>query len=202
MPRRTVPLIADEYYHLYNRGVNRQTIFFEQENYSFFLRGLRRYLIGETKNSEFFKNSEFSTTIIIAYCLMPNHYHLLVRPHSDQLSRQMQRFSISYTRAVNKRYGRVGPLFQGQFQATHVDKDAYLTHLSRYIHLNPVAAGLVARPQDWTYSSYRDIIGLRDGTLPRPAAVLEQFPSTAVYRDFVEGPDDSGLEMIEHLLPD
>jgi putative transposase len=68
-----------------------------------------------------------------------------------------------------------------------VDKDSYLTHLSRCIHLNPVAAGLAARPHDWVYSSYRDTIGLRRGTLPRPAAVLDQFPSTAAYRESWKG---------------
>lgn len=185
---RKITFQPDHYYHLYNRGVNRQPIFFQPENWIFFLHRLRHYCRPDLID-------------IISYCLMPTHYHLLVRLKTDQLSRPiMQPLSVSYTKAINRQQNRVGPLFQGPFRARLVERDAYLTHLSRYIHLNPVAAGLVARPQDWAYSSYRDIIGERSGTLPRAAAVLDQFPSLAVYRNFVEGADDTGYKMIEHLL--
>jgi REP element-mobilizing transposase RayT len=201
MPRRTVPLVAGECYHLFNRGVNREKIFFERENYLFFLRRLRQHLFGETQTSEVLKTSEVSTSII-AYCLMPNHFHLLVQPHSDQLSRQMQKLSISYTKAVNKRYGRVGPLLQGQFQAVQVDRNDYLLHLTRYIHLNPVEAGKVERSEDWEFSSYRDYIGLRQGTLPTPDAALSQFPDPGAYQEFVESYSSDERKMIEHLLFD
>ena len=197
MPRRRTPLIAGECYHLFNRGVNRQEIFFELENYLFFLRRMRRCLLGEGETFEV-----LDSTTIIAYCLMPNHFHLLVQPHSDQLSRLMQRLSISYTKAINKRYGRVGPLFQGQFQAARVDRNEYLLHLSRYIHLNPVAAGLVEHPQDWEYSSFREYIGLRPGTLPMPALVLSQFPGPAAYREYVESYESGDRQAIANLLFD
>jgi REP element-mobilizing transposase RayT len=192
MPRRTIPLLAGNYYHLYNRGNNRQKVFVERENYLFFLRRVRQYLMGESQTSVW--------TDVVAYCLMPNHFHLLVCPRDDELSRRMQRFSISYTKAMNKRYERSGALFEGQFQAVHVDGDEYLLHLSRYIHLNPVEAGLCARPEDWEFSSYRDYVGLRQGRLPRPDIVLGQFSSRDEYRAFVESfrPDD--LEIIAHLL--
>ena len=206
MPRRRTPLIAGECYHLFNRGVNRQEIFFELENYLFFLRRMRRYLLGEGKKGKTSKVCEtlkvLDSTTIIAYCLMPNHFHLLVQPHSDQLSRLMQRLSISYTKAINKRYGRVGPLFQGQFQAARVDRNEYLLHLSRYIHLNPVAAGLVEHPQDWEYSSFREYIGLRPGTLPMPALVLSQFPGPAAYREYVESYESGDRQAIANLLFD
>lgn len=206
MPRRTVPLVAGECYHLFNRGVNREKIFFERENYMFFLRRLRKHLLGETQNSEVWKTSEFWTpevsTSIIAYCLMPNHFHLLVQPHSDQLSRQMQRLCISYTKAVNKRYRRVGPLLQGQFQAVQVGRNDYLLHLTRYIHLNPVEAGQVERTQDWEFSSYRDYIGLRQGTLATPDAVLSQFPGPGAYQEFVNSYTADDKKTIDHLLFD
>ncbi|HHH41248.1 MAG TPA: transposase, partial [Chloroflexi bacterium] len=205
MPRRTTPLLAGEYYHLYNRGHNRQPIFFERENYLFFLRRVREYLRGESQTSEVWGEPEVRPTSevwtsIVAYCLMPNHFHLLVCPHDDQLSRRLQRFSISYTKAMNNRYERTGALFQGQFQAVHVDRNDYLLHLSRYIHLNPVAAGLVARPEDWEFSSYREYVNLRRGTLPDPAIVLSQFPTPAAYRAFVESYKAGDEEIIAHLL--
>lgn len=205
MSRQAVPLVAGEYYHVYNRGNNRQPIFFERENYLFFLRRVRELLVGDQDpggepdpRSPGFRG--FCS--IVAYCLMPNHYHLLVCPADDQFSRHMQRFSGSYTKAINKRHDRVGALFQGPYQALQVDRSEYLLHLSRYIHLNPVEAGFVKQAQDWEFSSYREYAGLRQGTLPRLDAVLSQFPNRDAYRRFVEAyrPGDEG--MISHLLFD
>ncbi len=205
MPERAVPLIEGEYYHLYNRGHNRERIFFERENYLFFLRRVREYLT--------------PVLDIIAYCLMPTHYHLLVRvKETSEVSKTLEvspaseairRFSISYTKAMNKRYDRVGALFQGAFQAKRVDNNEYLIHLSRYIHLNPVMTRLVERAEEWEFSSYPEYIGARNGTLPQPQIVLAQFPSPQAYREFVESytPDEAKriasvlFEEIEVRLP-
>ena len=188
MPQRNVELCAGEYYHLYNRGNNRGRIFYERENYVFFLRRLRKYLI--------------PVLDIVAYCLMSTHYHLLVLLKEADLSHRMQLFSISYTKAMNKRYDRIGALFQGSFRAIHVNQNNYLVHLSRYIHLNPVVAGLVERPEDWEFSSYREYIGVRSGTLPAPEIVLSQFPSREVYQEFVESYTAREREIIADLLFD
>ena len=161
MPRRTVPLVPREYYHLYNRGHNRALVFFEEENYRYFLRRVRQYVVPQH-------------ALLVAYVLMPNHYHLLIRAESTKLSRAMQRLGISYTKSINKRYDRTGGLFQGAFQAKHVDDQEYLLHLSRYIHLNPVRSRLVGKAQDWVFSSYPEYVGLRKGTLPRTEEVLAQ----------------------------
>ncbi len=96
----------------------------------------------------------------------------------------------------------MGPLFQGPFKAILVDRDEYLLHLSRYIHCNPVNAGLVNRAEDWAYSSYRDYIGMRNGTLPQPAIVLSQFDSRIAYRKFVEAYTEDSTTIIEHLMLD
>ena len=129
--------------------------------------------------------------LILAYCLMPNHYHLLVYLQAENVGNKvMQPFGTSYVKAVNRQQKRVGPLYQGPFKAKHVDSDAYLSHLTRYIHLNPVRAKLVDHPADWPYSSYGDYIGTRSGTLPHREYILSQFASPADYRDFVEGDND------------
>ena len=165
---------AGQCYHVYNRGVNRAPIFFAEENWGFFLRRVREYF-----------KPEF--VLILAYCLLPNHYHILLRLQNDELSSAvMQPFGTSYTKAINKQQNRVGPLFQGKFKAQLVKEDAYLTYLTKYIHLNPVKAGLVQAPADWIYSSYQDYIGLRQGTLPSPDLVLNRFPSRKAYQEFVE----------------
>jgi len=195
MPRREVRLVAGEYYHVYNRGNNRQDIFFDRENYWFFLRRLHNYF--QTSQA---LHETLALCTVVAYCLMPNHFHLLLQPHDDQLSRYLQMLAISYTKAINARHNRVGALFQGAFQARHVDRDEYLLHLSRYIHLNPVHAGLVQRPEDWESSSYREYIGTRTVTLPKPDIVLAQFPSRDAYQQFVETHALNAQERIAHLI--
>ncbi|MBT9316817.1 REP-associated tyrosine transposase [Leptothoe spongobia] len=171
MPRRKTAFLPGQYYHLYNRGNNRQKIFFERDNYLFFLRRFRHYLVNSTLN-------------VNAYCLMPNHYHFLVHLCQQDFSQKMQAFTLSYTKAMNKRYRRCGSIFQGRFQAILVNSDAYLLHLSRYIHLNPVEAGLVKRPEDWEFSSYVDYVGLRQGTLPKMKNLLAQVGSADAYQHF------------------
>jgi REP element-mobilizing transposase RayT len=205
MPRRAVPLVAGEYYHVYTRGNNRQRIFFERENYLFFLRRIRECLLGELESTGS-PNPEAPTVgracAIVAYCLMPSHYHLLVRPEDGDFPRRMQRLSLSYTKAMNKRHDRVGALFQGHYKALHVDRAEYLLHLSRYIHLNPVGAGLVKQPEDWEFSSYREYVGLRRGTLPMPDVVLSQFPNPDAYRRFVDGYQPGDESIVSQLLLD
>jgi putative transposase len=117
-----------------------------------------------------------------------------------RVSNAMMRLSVAYTKAINIRYERVGPLFQGAFRARHVDRDEYLVHLSRYFHLNPVRAGLVERPEDWEFSSCRDYLGLRAGSLPRPQIVLAQFPSAEAYREFMASYTPSEKEKIAQVL--
>ncbi len=173
MPRRQVIFQADNYYHIYNRGNNRQLIFFERDNYLYFLRQLKKHLIPNSVD-------------IIAYCLMPNHYHLLVYLKTDHFSKLMQAFSLSYTKAINKRHERLGSLFQGRFQAIHVDGEEYLLHLTRYIHLNPVKANLVEKAEDWEFSSYQEYIDLRKGSLPKIDIIRSQFHSADDYSKFVE----------------
>jgi len=111
-----------------------------------------------------------------AYCLMGNHYHLLVETGRPSLSRGMREINGQYTQAFNRRHKRVGHLLQGRYKAILVEKDPYLLELSRYIVLNPVQAGLVKRVEQWPWSSYRAVMG--KGEVPAWLAVrstLEMF---------------------------
>jgi REP element-mobilizing transposase RayT len=174
MPRRGIAFLAGEYYHLYNRGVDRQAVFFTEEN---FKHGVRLLADKAARHD----------VCVIAYCLMPNHYHLLVSPRQDHtVSAFVNGLFGAYVQAVNAQRDRVGPLFQGPFRAVRVDRDAYLAHLARYIHLNPVAAGLVVRPQHWPYSNYNQLGA--DGVL-----IGGIFANATAYRRFVEEPNFSEL---------
>ena len=184
MPRREIPFVPDIYYHFYNRGNNRQAIFFEPENYLFFLRRFRKYLVPFVD--------------VLVYCLMPTHYHILVRVKqqtsevlktsdvSKQVSLAMQKFIISYTKAMNLRFSRVGALFQGQFQAKPIQTDSHLRNLCIYIHANPVKDGPVAALEDWIYSNYLKWLGQRKGTLVDPQFIQEHFGSPEEYQQLVK----------------
>lgn len=124
---------------------------------------------------------------IIAYCLLPNHYHWLVRQDADTpVNALPKRVFGSYSQAFNKAYQRSGTLFEGTFRATIVDTDAYLRHLCRYIHANPVKHGLVSAPELWPYSNYLDWIGQRAGTLVDHEFIRAYFETPARYQPFVD----------------
>jgi putative transposase len=173
MPRRLTPFVPGLYYHIYNRGNNRQSIFFQPQNYLYFLRNMKRYLVPLAN--------------VTAYCLMPTHYHILVKVQTSDvsLSRAMMRLSVSYTKAINKRFERVGSLFQGQFQAKPVQSYHHLLNLCIYLHANPVKDGLVTDPADWVYSNYLEWLGQRDGTLVDRKFMQEHFGSPTEYRELV-----------------
>jgi putative transposase len=185
MPRRTIPFLPDQYYHFYNRGNNRQAVFFKRDNYLYFLRGVQKYLCEQMD--------------VLAYCLMPTHYHILGRvkqqtsevPETSEVSVSrgvslaMQKFGISYTKAINKRFSRVGALFQGQFQGKPVTTYSHLLNLCVYIHANPVKDGLVALPEDWEFSNYLEWMGLRNGKLVNHEFIRENFGLPEEYRELV-----------------
>jgi putative transposase len=205
-------------YHIFNQGNNRQTIFYSRETYLFFLRKIRRHVLP-------FGN-------LLAYCLMPNHFHLMlevIRPElpldthrvtpshpvsnfspshpvskSISLNRSIAIILRSYTRAINNQKKRSGALFregtkavclnpingvspswqavQGAFRLNiSVPEREYPQVCFNYIHFNPVAAGLAKSPEDWEFSSFRDISGLRNGTLVNMARI-----------------NDLGLEQMTH----
>ena len=190
MPFRRMPFLANHYYHIYNRGVNRNDIFFSPGNYTYLLQLLK-------------KNLNRYTISIVAYCLLPNHYHFLLKPErDDNLHLFMKSLFGSYSQAINKQQDRQGPLFQGRFRSIWVDEEGYLVHLARYIHLNPFTAGLADTPQAWPYSNYLDVIGQRAGILKDTTLVPEHFQSGNAYRQFIKDYMDHGqaIEGLERYL--
>jgi REP element-mobilizing transposase RayT len=146
-------------HHFYNRGNNGEQVFYTPEHYHYFLRKVRTHLLPAGR--------------LLAYCLMPNHFHLLFEPaETDEAGALTQAaFGVvlgSYAQGLNKERGRTGSLFQKRTKAklleAHTTPGYALTCL-HYIHQNPYRAQLVAQLADWPYSSYRDYAGLREGTL-------------------------------------
>ena len=164
---------AGQYYHVYNRGVAHQTIFLTKDNYLFLMRSIK----------EFLPDYKLS---FIAYCLLPNYYHFLIRVNADdQLSPFLQRLFNRYTQAFNKQQSRTGTLFEGRAQCKLVDTNEYVLQLARYIHLNPVHAGLAIHPQDWEFSNFREWAGTRNGALVDNEFVRDFFPKPKEYEAFV-----------------
>lgn len=175
----------DTIYHIWNRGVDRTTIFRGDENY--------RYLLG------LYIHHIEPVAETYAYCLLPNHFHFLVRTRTEEAQRAYrqaiqvglarclppsQAFSNlfnAYVRAFNNRYGRTGGLFEDRFGRKPVTTDAYLAKLVVYIHQNPVKHGLVERPEEWVYSSYSALANGRPSRVPRDE-VLSWFGSASNFR--------------------
>lgn len=167
-------------YHVITRGNNRQAIFKDDQDRETYLEKLFYYC--EEKELE-----------LLCYCLLGNHVHLLLATPRGNLSKMMQPFQTSYTVYFNKRHRRTGHVFEQRYKAFLVDRDNYLLQVSRYIHLNPVGARIVARPQDYRWSSYRAYVR-RDRRISglKREHILEQFRARGKerisgYRSFVEG---------------
>jgi REP element-mobilizing transposase RayT len=137
----------DALYHVTARGDRREDIFEDDQDRQMFLATLEQVI------------TQFKWTCH-AWCLMNNHYHLLIQTPDGNLSKGMRQLNGIYTQASNRRHERVGHLFQGRFKAILVDTDTYLLEVSRYVVLNPVRAGMVKKTEDWAWSSYRASAGL------------------------------------------
>ena len=210
MPSRNIikTYIENGYYHVYNRGVEKRKIFQDTQDNKVFLNYLKSYLSEPAKleslktiftlqgstfkgiprqPKNYFKKIELQT-----FCLMPNHFHLLLKQNENfTLKSFMQSLSTRYSMYFNKKYKRVGPLFQGIYKASLITDESYLLHLSRYIHLNP---------QEYTsdiegaYSSYKDYLGKRSLKWVSPKLILSYFNQATIpelrnlntYQNFVE----------------
>ncbi len=208
MPARNAlkTYVEDSYYHLYNRGVEKRSIFLDETDYATFLHLLKIYLSPPAKSVELLTRTDlvnprpigsvWEEVELIAFCLMPNHFHLLIRQKTrNGMTKLMRRVSTTYSLYFNSRYRREGTLFQGRYKAALIDSEEYLLHLSRYIHLNPLE--LVKSESAFSrykYSSYPYFLGEKHANWVRPEPVLTYFHSGGksllggnfTYREFVE----------------
>lgn len=209
---RNITLAPEEYYHIYNRGVDKRSIFESENDYHRFMALLHA---SNTKGPvrlskelllnpgvQFSENKKDPLVDICSYCLMPNHFHLIVRVRGDgELSLFMQKLTTAYTMYFNKRYSRSGSLFQGTFKAKHVDTDEYLKYLIAYVHLNPVKLidpewkenGVKDKKKAadyldlYKYSSYKDFQGIErpQGAILTKGSLPEYFDAPTSFREHI-----------------
>jgi REP element-mobilizing transposase RayT len=184
MPRRPRVEVEGALYHVITRGNNRQVVFKEDDDYRKFLSLLQR----EKQKHPFY---------LYAYVLMTNHVHLLVERQTDPLSGIMQRILTGYAQYWNRKYRKVGHVFQGRYKAILCQKDAYLSELVRYIHLNPVRAKMVRRAEAYRWSSHRAYLGLEKCPWLDSDEVLRYFGAkrkraVEMYRAFVNAGSQQG----------
>lgn len=160
MPSRfsTKRFILNGYYHLYNRGVEKRNIFMEDQDYAVFLGYLKQYLTLRKGSDPQSAKSLANEVELVAFCFMPNHFHLLAKQNTiNGITKLMRAICTNYVMYFNKKYDRIGTLFQGKYKGVLVDSDTYLLHLSRYIHLNPFGIG--SDSITYPYSSYSYYLG-------------------------------------------
>lgn len=212
----------DQIYHVFNRGVEKRPTFTDKRDLTKAIQTLKFYQYPNLKLSlsKFLRltdqeKEKFLTKLngtsrqveIIAYCLMPNHFHFLLKQKLENgISNFLANFQNSYTRFFNTKNDRVGPLFQGTFKAVLVEDDNQLIHLSRYIHLNSVSSFLIKPEQlkNYEWSSYPEYLNLSEENITEKQIVLGLFPSISKYGEFVQDQIDYArkLGVIKHLILD
>lgn len=224
MPGRKVILANNEIYHVINRGVASQSTFLSKRDYqralsSFFYYqnqnlplGYSHFIVqSQERKEEILKELRLEKKFlaaIITFCLMPNHFHCLLKQVVDNgISKFLSNFTNSYTRYFNTKNNRQGPLFQGRFKAVRIETDAQLLHVSRYIHLNPYTSYLVKNLKDlegYPYSSFPEYLGKAKTSHYHKEIVLDHFKTKEAYKKFVFDQADyqRRLEEIKHLTLD
>ena len=205
---RKEKITTGEYYHVYNRGVNKQTIFHDRSDYVRFLflliffQSPKRFsniikFVGiylkigafNLKKKKVNDIAKFRFVELVCFCIMPNHFHLLVQQTSDQgTASYMHRVLGGYSRYYNKKYDTQGHLFQNTYKAVHIKNDIQLLYLTAYIHRNPrILSGWLGKEHLYEWSSYQDyIVSNRFGVLLIQEIILDQVVSKINYRHFVE----------------
>lgn len=212
--------IKDGFYHVYNRGVGKMVIFKDETDYAVFLSYLKEYLSPPPDKKDLFHNIYIQDRVLYVpkripnnyygkvdfccYCLMPNHIHFLIKQlENNSMKNFLHSLLLRYSMYFNKKYERVGPVFQGRYKGVFIDNDAYLLYLSKYIHLNPLK---YTKDLIMAKSSYADYLGLKNTPWLHKELILQyfnnkvliDFKKTNDYKKFVEG-DSKDLKIISDL---
>lgn len=191
----------DAMYHVYNRGVNKQDIFNDERDYNVFLSFLKYALLPDSEIEKHtlvdrdiisiaarfnLRRERFAERVeLVSFCLMPNHFHLqLYQYDKEAVTDLMRSIATGYAIYFNRRHKRVGSLFQGKYKASRINTDGYWTHISRYIHLNPL--DINRDYKDYPYSSYHHIVDKDSTDWLRPEKAIAEFSDIEEYKDFVE----------------
>ncbi|MFH1564556.1 MAG: transposase [bacterium] len=197
----------DKYYHIYNRGVDKRDIFLDERDFGRFIVSMREFNVVEPIGSLYEKYLRESRGVngglasimeakppqpsplveFVCYCLNKNHYHFILKQLVDNgIAKLMQRLSTGYTMYFNKKQNRSGSLFQGPFKAKYIDTAKYLAWCSAYVNSN-VEIHKLAKAKNYPWSSYKDYLNLRNGTLCDKIAVTNEFNNnTKEYEEFVD----------------
>ncbi|MCL4360025.1 transposase [Patescibacteria group bacterium] len=216
MPGKNVvkTYIENGYYHLYNRGVRQSPIFLHNPDYAYFLYLLNSYLAPEHETdpktgllNPMYRGGEVK---LLCYCLMPNHFHLLIKQLSKNgMTRLTRQLFTSYAMHINMRYHLKGSLFQGKLRAVLIESEPYLLHLSRYIHTNPKPLLQKAAPlSSYSFSSYPNYLGILNSSWIHADEILSLFETDGArisraserYQNFVEREDIDSISVLKDLI--
>ena len=216
MPGRKIPIVTQEIYHIFNRGINGQTIFEGKRSYDRFFETMVYYrnanpFISFSRHLSLPKDKKIPIPEkdhmvgIIAFCLMPNHFHLLLKQLSDNgIAKYTGNLSNSYTKYFNKKNKRLGPIFQGKFKSVRVEDNEQLLHVIRYIHLNPYTSYVIKNIDEifsYPYSSLCLYLDKKDKLLTNKKQILDQFRTKESFKEFIRNQADyqRNLQYIRHL---
>ncbi len=213
MSKRNVVFSNGEYYHIFNRGVARMPIFRGKRDYVHFLQAIQHYKVNPNNSfsqltQSTLKSQKITNTVdIISYCLLPNHFHFILRQKEEGgISHFMKKLMNSYAKFFNIKYKRVGPLYQGNFKAVWIETTEQLLHVDRYIHLNPVVSHqmTIYRPEEYEWSSYREHLEISAKVICDREIIIEQFKNTDLFKTFTTDHIDYAkkLDTQKHLLID
>lgn len=201
---RKIRLSNDEYYHVFNRGVDKRSIFFGNDDYSRFLQSMKEFNTIEPIGSIYensFKNlsenqlgdsvskldKEEKLVEFVSYCLNPNHYHFILKQVVDKgIEKFMHRLGVGYSMFFNRKYDRSGSLFQGKFKASHIDSNEYLLHLSVYVNFNDKIHKLGDRVSKSSWSEYMEDVKYVKDSFCKKDIILGQFKDIKEFKNFAE----------------
>lgn len=207
MGYREDPPTTGEFFHIYNRGVEKRPITADDHDRKRWIETMLYYRFSDTENQ--FSLADLASFVgeqpqveVVCYCLMPNHFHIVARQVVDGgISEWLRKLTVSYSRYFNTRHDRVGPLFQGPYKCRRITSTEDLLHVCRYVHLNPYVAKLIDDLILYPWSSFPDFIRSPDDAR---GLTLNQFTTPEEYQQFVTDFADyaRSLHELQHLLID